>query len=54
VVQTVVIRADQNQVFQFCGPAILPMLQVMCVQAAGGPAPGHHTAAMVAVLEGAA
>ena len=51
--QPVVVGADQNEVSQLGGAAVLPVADVVGMQTAGGPAPGHHTAA-VAVLEGAA
>jgi hypothetical protein len=53
MVGPVMVRADQHQVLQFGGSAVLPVLDVVGVQSAGRPAPGHHTAA-VAVLENAA
>ncbi|OBB58799.1 hypothetical protein A5757_15280 [Mycobacterium sp. 852013-51886_SCH5428379] len=53
VMGAVVKRADQGQVPQFGGAAVLPVLQVVGVQAAGGPTAGDH-AGLVAVLEGAA
>ena len=53
MVQPVVIRAEQDQVVQVGGAAVLPVPQVVGVQAAGGSAAGDHTA-VVAVLQGAA
>ena len=53
VMQPVVVRADQHQVVQFGGAAVLPVQEVMGVQAAGGAAAGDHAGA-VAVLQGAA
>ena len=45
VVQPVVIRAQQHQVVQFGGAAVLPVPDVMGVQTAGGPAAGDHAGA---------
>jgi hypothetical protein len=50
VMGAVVVRADQDQIVEFGGPAVLPVHDVVGVQAAGGPAAGDH-AAVVAVLE---
>ena len=50
VVQPVVERAQQDQVVELGGPAVLPMPDVMGVQTAGRPAAGDHAAA-VAVLQ---
>ena len=47
------IGADQHQVGQFGVAAVFPVPDVVCVQTAGGPAPGNRTRGM-AVLEGTA
>lgn len=53
MVRPVMEGADQNQVVQLGEPAILPVLDVMGVQTAGGSASGYHAAA-VAMLQSAA
>jgi hypothetical protein len=53
VVQAVVVRAEQGQIDQLGDATILPMPNVMSLQAAGGPAAGDR-AASVAVFQGAA
>ena len=53
MVQPVVIGTHQHQVVQLGGAAVFPVPDVMGVQTAGGPAPGHR-AGGVAMLEGAA
>ncbi|MDT5216734.1 MAG: hypothetical protein QOK18_4973 [Mycobacterium sp.] len=50
MMQPVVIRAHQRQVVEFGETAVLPVPDVVGVQTAGGPAAGHHAAA-VTVLE---
>ena len=42
MMQPVVIRADQHEVEQLGRTAVLPVHDVVGVQAAGGPAAGHH------------
>ena len=42
----VVVVADQGQIAQFGGAAVLPVPQMVGVESAGGPAAGHHTAAV--------
>ena len=46
VVQAVVVRTDEDEVVQLGQAAVLPMNQVMGVQAAGRAAAGHHTTAI--------
>jgi hypothetical protein len=53
MVGPVVMGADQHEVVQFGGAAVFPVLDVVGVQTAGGPASGHPAAA-VAVLESTA
>ncbi len=50
VVCPVVIGAEQDQVGQFGGSAVVPVPDVVGVQSAGGPTAGHRAAA-VAVLQ---
>ena len=45
--------ADQDQVGQLGGAAVFPVLDVVCVQTAGGPATGNRAGGM-AVFQGAA
>ncbi|ANW63058.1 hypothetical protein BCA37_05020 [Mycobacterium sp. djl-10] len=54
VVQAVVIGTHQDEIVEFGGAAVFPVDQVVGVQAAGGAATGHHTRAVIAVLEGSA
>ena len=53
MVQPVVVGAEQHEVVQLGVAAVFPVPDVVGVQTAGGPAPGHR-AGGVAVLEGAA
>jgi hypothetical protein len=53
MVGPVVMRADEHQVVEFGGSAVLPVHDVMSVQTAGGSAAGYHAAA-VAVFQDAA
>ena len=53
MMRPVMVRADQNEVVELGEPAVLPVHEVMGVQTTGGPAAGHHAAA-VAVLQDAA
>ena len=46
VVQPVMVRADEDEIVQLGQAAVLPMLEVVGVQAAGRAAAGHHTTAI--------
>jgi len=46
VVLAVVVGAQQNQIAQFGGAAVFPVLDVVGVQAAGGAAAGDRAAAV--------
>ena len=46
VVQPVMVRTDEDEIVQLGQAAVLPMLEVVGVQAASRAAAGHHTAAI--------
>ena len=53
MVQPMMVRAQQDQIGQLRGPAVLPMHDVMSMQTAGGPAARHRTTT-IPMLEGTA
>jgi hypothetical protein len=50
----VVERAHQHQIAEFGGAAVLPVDEVVGMQAVGGAAAWHDTRAVIAMLKGAA
>jgi hypothetical protein len=53
MVGSMVVWADQHEIVEFGGSAVLPMDHVMGMKTAGGSAAGYHAAA-IPVLEDAA